>query len=152
MREVVRSAIHSSQPNGNGTLMPGDAGSSCERRVEEVLSAVEFGPQRLLTITEATDEGDDGVVYRAEVWQEQASTTLSEAKIVNVVISKRHDRTRRPLTGKRFGVYNFADRTEALWADDPARVHLPRVSRTTLRGRLEQMTRPLSRDEAYPDA
>lgn len=115
-------------------------------------AALDAAAKDLTPIPEAADEDGDGVVHSADAWQEEAGPMLSEAKIVNVVISKRHDRTRRRLTDRRLGLYNFADRTEVLWAEEPTHVRIAPISRRTLRERLGQMTRPLPPDDAHRNA
>ena len=105
--------------------------------------ALDSAVHNLAPIAESSDE--DGPARRLSVttWQEDARQLLADAKIVTVVIGKRHDGQMRNVTDDRFTVYNFADRTEILYADDPGYVTLVPVSRQTLRDRLEEMTAPL---------
>ncbi|UYM04931.1 hypothetical protein [Solicola gregarius] len=105
--------------------------------------ALDSAVQSLAPIPEATDEDGPGRRLDARTWQYDVRESLAEAKIVSVVIARRHDGSMRNLTDDRFSVYNFADRTEIMYAEDPDHVRIAPVSRQTLRDRLEAITSPL---------
>lgn len=90
-----------------------------------------------------------GRTYPRATWQGEAMARLSQANVVSAVISYRQDHAMERRAEERLAVYNFEDRTDVLFAEEPDRVRIAPTSRAGLRSRLQRMTEPIDEQSGW---
>lgn len=112
--------------------------------------ALDVATEVLTPFKNSTDEDGSGRTYAIESWQRDTQELLRAAKIAGSVVSRRQSRDMQRRAEDRLALYNFDDRSEIMFPETPSRIRIAPISRSTLRGRLEELTRPIDIESDQP--